>query len=96
MFGYPSLQHWVAQESKVYVQHLMARQGEELWAILSDSTGGGGGSIFVCGDGVDMAKAVHKTLVDIFACHGNMTEAEAGAVLANMATAQRYVKDVWS
>lgn len=86
----------VPQAEKVYVQHLMAQQGAELFRALSDAADGGCGSIFICGDGTYMVQAVHATLIHIFSHHGNMTEAEAVGKLSAMASSQRYVKDVWS
>mmetsp|Transcript_17221 Transcript_17221/g.51507 ORF Transcript_17221/g.51507 Transcript_17221/m.51507 type:complete len:883 (-) Transcript_17221:2276-4924(-) len=81
-----------AQAEKVYVQHLVAREGAAVHAALAD----GSGSVFVCGDGADMAKAVHAALADVFTTHGGLTASEASARLTTLANEQRYVRDVWS
>lgn len=80
------------QAEKVYVQHLVAREGAAVHAALAD----GSGSVFVCGDGADMAKAVHAALADVFTTHGGLTASEASARLTTLANEQRYVRDVWS
>ncbi len=80
------------QAEKEYVQHLLVQQGAAVYAALAAD----GGSVFLCGDGADMAKAVHAALVEIFTAHGSLTAEEAVAQLAAMAAEHRYVRDVWS
>ena len=74
------------------MQHLLTQQGPGVYAALA----GGGGSIFVCGDGAHMAKAVHAVLIDLFCAHGGLAANDAAAQLAAMTTERRYVRDVWS
>lgn len=74
------------------MQHLLTQQGAGVYAALA----GGRGSIFVCGDGAHMAKAVHAALVDLFCTHGGLAADDAAAQLAAMNTEHRYVRDVWS
>ena len=58
-----------AGSEKVYVQHLMEKNGEEIWEWIN-----GGGYFYVCGDKNYMAKDVHKTLISICANFGEMSE----------------------
>ena len=64
---------WSRQGSeKVYVQHLMKKNGEEIWKWID-----GGGYFYVCGDKNYMAKDVHTTLIEICSEFGSMTPDEA-------------------
>ena len=47
-----------AGPEKVYVQHLMKQQGEEIWKWIEN-----GANFYVCGDKKYMAKDVHSTLI---------------------------------
>lgn len=68
--------------------------------------GGGGGSVFVCGDGMAMAKDVNRALVQCVLggegatgatnSGGGMTAAGAEAVLEALKENGRYVQDIWS
>lgn len=78
--------------AKVYVQHLMAQHGQQLAGMVLQQ----GGSVFVCGDGMHMAKDVHQCLCDIFEKHGGLSAAEATAKLQEMARDKRYVRDIWA
>jgi sulfite reductase alpha subunit-like flavoprotein len=81
-----------AQEEKVYVQHLMTQDGSALAQLI-----GAGGYVYVCGDGVGMAKDVHAALVEILVKEGGVESAEAAAAqLQAMAKEGRYVRDIWS
>ena len=53
---------------KVYVQHLMRKNGLEIWEWID-----GGVYFYVCGDKSRMAKDVHQTLIDICSEHGKMS-----------------------
>jgi len=80
------------QASKIYVQHRMLQNGEQLWDWLSR-----GAYFYVCGDAKRMAKDVHQTLVDIAVRHGNLS-VEAAAEYVNITlpkTEKRYLKDVY-
>lgn len=74
---------------KDYVQHHMARQAQELWALLGPE---GNGYLYVCGDAKNMAKDVHSTLVEIATKAGN---GSADAEVRRLADSGRYLKDVW-
>jgi sulfite reductase (NADPH) flavoprotein alpha-component len=77
---------------KVYVQHLMKKHGEEIWAWID-----GGAYFYVCGDKSRMAKDVHKTLIGICGEHGGMSEEDAHEFVETrmMRTEKRYLRDVY-
>lgn len=81
-----------AGDEKVYVQHLMAKHGEEIWNWID-----GGAYFYVCGDKNYMAKDVHSTLIDICAKHGGMSpdEAKEFVEFGMMKTDKRYLRDVY-
>jgi len=81
-----------AGSEKVYVQHLMEKNGEEIWEWIN-----GGGYFYVCGDKNYMAKDVHKTLISICAKYGDMSEDEAKDFVETglMKTEKRYLRDVY-
>jgi sulfite reductase alpha subunit-like flavoprotein len=82
----------LSQGQKVYVQHRMVARAPELYrALVTDR-----GSVFVCGDGAQMARDVDSSLTDILAVEGDLTVPAAAAMLADMAKQQRYVRDIWS
>ena len=81
-----------AGAEKVYVQHLMEKNGEEIWEWIS-----GGGYFYVCGDKNYMAKDVHKMLISICAKYGEMSDEEAKDFVETglMKTEKRYLRDVY-
>ena len=84
---------WSRQGSeKVYVQHLMKKNGEEIWNWID-----GGGYFYVCGDKNYMAKDVHSTLIEICSEFGSMTPEEAKdfVEIKLMKTEKRYLRDVY-
>ena len=84
---------WSRQGSeKVYVQHLMKKNGEEIWKWID-----GGGYFYVCGDKNYMAKDVHTTLIEICSEFGSMTPEEAKDFVETklMKTEKRYLRDVY-
>lgn len=78
------------QEEKIYVQHRMLEQGDELWKWLQD-----GAHIYVCGDAKRMAVDVDQTLRQIIGQYGMLSEEETGDFVANMIQCQRYCRDVY-
>lgn len=68
----------------------MREHGPELWRWLQD-----GAHFYVCGDASRMAKDVDRALRDIAVTHGGLTEDEATAYVKQLATAKRYVRDVY-
>jgi NADPH-ferrihemoprotein reductase len=76
---------------KVYVQHLMKEDAGAIAAVMA-----AGGHVYVCGDGAQMAKDVHATLLGVLRDERGLTEVEAAEELSAMAKAGRYVRDIWS
>lgn len=84
---------WSRQgDEKVYVQHLMERNGEEIWNWIDN-----GAYFYVCGDKQYMAKDVHSTLIGICVKFGNMNPEEAKDFVETglMKTEKRYLRDVY-
>jgi len=79
------------QEEKVYVQHLLSKNAEESWKLVSDD----GAYLYVCG-GVKMGHAVSEVLEAIFASRGNMSVESAKAYLSKLTDEGRYVQELWS
>ena len=77
---------------KVYVQHLMAGHGAEIWEWIDN-----GGYFYVCGDKNHMAKDVHSTLINICVEHGGMSEEDAKQFVEQtlMREEKRYLRDVY-
>ena len=76
------------QEQKVYVQHLMAEHGKELYAWLQE-----GAHLYVCGDEKRMAHDVHETLLKIVASENGLDNAKD--YVANLQKEKRYQRDVY-
>ncbi|WP_020200399.1 bifunctional cytochrome P450/NADPH--P450 reductase [Cupriavidus sp. WS] len=74
-----------------FVQHLLWRDRAAVWALLRD-----GATLYVCGDGRQMAPAVRRTLIEIAAQQGGMPEAAASDWLAGMVAQGRYRQDVFN
>jgi len=81
-----------AGPDKVYVQHLMKQNGEEIWNWID-----GGAYFYVCGDKNYMARDVHSTLIEICSEYGGMSEDEAKDFVETglMKTEKRYLRDVY-
>ncbi|GBG27660.1 NADPH--cytochrome P450 reductase [Hondaea fermentalgiana] len=77
---------------KVYVQHLLRADG----AAVAERILRREGFIYVCGDGMAMAKDVHQALIDILVQHGRLSKVEAQAKLEELAQRGRYKRDIWS
>jgi sulfite reductase (NADPH) flavoprotein alpha-component len=78
------------QQEKVYVQHRMAEEAEELWQWINK-----GAYIYVCGTKDPMSYDVEKTLLAIIANKLNSTEDAARNYLELMEAEGRYAKDVY-
>ncbi|HEX4787661.1 MAG TPA: molybdopterin dinucleotide binding domain-containing protein, partial [Actinospica sp.] len=78
------------QRGKIYVQDRMLEHGQRLWKWLE-----GGAHLYVCGDASRMAKDVDKALRTIVATHGGLADEAAAAYVKRLATAKRYVRDVY-
>jgi sulfite reductase (NADPH) flavoprotein alpha-component len=77
-------------DEKVYVQHRMLEQSEELFKWLQE-----GAVLYICGDEKNMAHDVHNTLLDIIETEGKMSREEAENYLAEMQQQKRYQRDVY-
>ena len=78
------------QEEKLYVQHLMITEGEELFKWLEND-----GHFYVCGDASRMAKDVDAALHQVIETHGKMSKDEAVAYVAKLKSEKRYSRDVY-
>lgn len=79
------------QEVKHYVQHELRKNGKLVTELLLQD----GGYVFVCGDGLQMARDVHEALRDVLEEHGSLTKEAAEEQLSALAARQRYVRDIW-
>ncbi|SEM11262.1 sulfite reductase (NADPH) alpha subunit [Mesobacillus persicus] len=77
-------------DEKVYVQHRMLEQSQELFAWLQE-----GAVVYICGDEKNMAHDVHNTLIEIIEKEGSMSREEAENYLAEMQQQKRYQRDVY-
>ena len=78
------------QAEKVYVQHRLLEQGEQVFEWLEQ-----GAHFYVCGDAMHMAKDVEAALLSIIGQYGNKSEQDAKAYLVALRKAKRYQKDVY-
>jgi len=76
------------QEQKIYVHHLMAEYGKELYAWLQE-----GAHLYICGDGKCMAHDVHQELLNIVAAESGTDNAED--YIADLQKTKRYQRDVY-
>ncbi|XP_072557393.1 NADPH--cytochrome P450 reductase-like isoform X1 [Paramormyrops kingsleyae] len=80
------------QGEKVYVQHLMKKNKENLWKLIHTDNA----HIYVCGDARNMARDVQNTFYDIAAELGAMSHTQAVDYIKKLMTKGRYSQDVWS
>jgi sulfite reductase (NADPH) flavoprotein alpha-component len=80
------------QPNKIYVQHRMLEQSNELWSWLQN-----GAYFYVCGDAKRMAKDVHQALIAIAQKEGGLSPEAAGEYVnvTLMRTERRYLRDVY-
>ncbi len=78
------------QKEKVYVQHRIAEQAQELWNWMQR-----GAHIYVCGDESRMAHDVHQALLDVAVDKGGYSPEEAEDYLVQLRKDGRYQKDVY-
>lgn len=78
------------QKSKLYVQHKMLEQAEELWKWIE-----GGAYIYICGAKAPMSTDVENTLLQIIERYGGMSVADAFALLDRLKEEGRYLLDVY-
>lgn len=78
------------QKEKVYVQHKILKNGEELYQWLQS-----GAYLYVCGAKEPMSVDVENTLLDIIQQNGRKTLEEAIIFLNKLKEEGRYLKDVY-
>lgn len=76
---------------RVYVQDILRQQSDAIWPMIE-----AGAHIYVCGDGASMEPDVKRTLAKLHAEKRDTSFAEAEAWMEDMASAGRYVLDVWA
>ena len=76
--------------SRIYVQHRMWEEREELWRWISR-----GAIIYVCGDAHHMAKEVDHMISQIVQSEGHFSEDEAQHYLRVMRAKKQYRLDVY-
>lgn len=78
-------------DKKVYVQDRLLERQSEVAEIIK-----GGGSVYVCGDGGNMAKDVHLALTSIVSANLCDNDEDAGkAMITRLSADHRYVRDIW-
>jgi sulfite reductase alpha subunit-like flavoprotein len=79
--------------SKVYVQHLIERQAQEIKELVIEQ----GACVYICGDANPMAKDVLRKIAQVLAKHerfsGDVEEAEI--YLKELKRVGRWSEDVW-
>jgi sulfite reductase (NADPH) flavoprotein alpha-component len=78
------------QAEKVYVQHRMLEEAEELYKWLEQ-----GGYFYICGDASRMAKDVDTALHQVVEKAGGKSPEEAAAYVEELKKSKRYRKDVY-
>lgn len=77
-------------EEKVYVQHRIEENGEELYQWIKE-----GAAIYVCGDEKNMAKDVHQSLLNVIQKEGHYNEEEAETFLTKLKKDKKYQRDIY-
>ncbi|XP_058854291.1 NADPH--cytochrome P450 reductase-like isoform X2 [Acipenser ruthenus] len=80
------------QTEKVYVQHLLKKNKENLWKLIHTDNA----HIYICGDARNMARDVQNTFYEIASELGSMTHTQAVDYVKKLMTKGRYSQDVWS
>ncbi|MFC3093631.1 assimilatory sulfite reductase (NADPH) flavoprotein subunit [Alteromonas sediminis] len=78
------------QAEKIYVQHRLLEQGEDVYSWLEQ-----GAHFYVCGDANHMAKDVEQALISIVEKHGKKSPEDAKKYIVELRKAKRYQKDVY-
>jgi len=76
---------------KVYVQHLLANNGDEVYKNLMQD----GGFFYVCG-GTSMGKDVMDAVANIIKAKEGISEEEATKKISALQQEGRYVQELWS
>lgn len=78
------------QEKKIYVQHRLLQNLEEIWSWLENKA-----VLYVCGDAKHMAKDVEEAFKTIIMQKKKLSEPDACLFLKNLREEKRYLKDVY-
>ncbi|MHA2940389.1 assimilatory sulfite reductase (NADPH) flavoprotein subunit [Vibrio sp. RC27] len=78
------------QHEKVYVQHRILENAEQVWQWLQD-----GAYVYVCGDATRMAKDVHDALISVAEQQGQLSREKAEEFINELRKAKRYQRDVY-
>jgi len=80
------------QEDKIYVQHLIKKEGGLLWQLINESNA----SVFVAGNSKQMPDGVRDAFLQIFQEFGNLSLTEAKQFYLKMQSIKRYQQETWS
>lgn len=78
------------QEDKVYVQHKLFDNQQEIYRWIED-----GAYFYLCGDMKRMARDVNKTLLEIIKTQGGISIEKATEYLRNLKREKRFQQDVY-
>lgn len=78
------------QEEKIYVQHKLLENQEEIFRWLED-----GAHLYLCGDMKSMAKDVNKTILEIIKTQGGVSIEKAGEYVKKLKREKRFQQDVY-
>jgi len=78
------------QEEKIYVQHKLLENKEEIFRWLED-----GAHLYLCGDMKSMAKDVNKTILEIIKTVGGVSIEKAGEYVKKLKREKRFQQDVY-
>ncbi|MCM3782736.1 bifunctional cytochrome P450/NADPH--P450 reductase [Neobacillus mesonae] len=81
----------VEGQNKYYVQHLMQKDADMLLSLIEK-----GAKMYICGDGMQMAPDVERTLISAYQRVHNTSEEAAISWLSGLESNGKYVKDVWA
>nr|WP_321459750.1 flavodoxin domain-containing protein [uncultured Cohaesibacter sp.] len=77
-------------EEKVYVQHLIEKDGARFFEWLEN-----GAAIYICGDASRMASDVDAAIRRVIGVHGGLDDAAVDAYMTALAHDHRYQRDVY-
>jgi NADPH-ferrihemoprotein reductase len=77
--------------NKVYVQHLLKEQAEQVNALLEQKA-----YFYVCGDAANMAREVKSLLAKLISEKRGVSEQKAEEIVKQMGVTKQYQEDVWS
>jgi len=78
------------QQQKVYVQHKLLQQAQEVYDWIQ-----GGAYVYVCGSRTPMSEDVEQALLQVFVHAGSHTAETAETLLRQLKEAGRYLLDVY-